>query len=183
MAPHAHYARHVGAVLTPQLVDVVDTVARTRTYSSGTVRRLTCCHAEPWGLHLEFSTPDDPEVESQACWLLPADGLRLSAGRPRSRHDRSRCSVLTAVRIEHDARHWRTTDMLLGLTVVSGSVPRVASAEDFAAAVAAGVLRPVDADLALQAVHRALEQLTRHRYDLRSWLAGRGITQHWPALF
>lgn len=171
------------AVLTPQLVDVVDTVTKTRTYSSGTVRSLSACHAESWGLHLEFSTPEDPDIESQACWLLPADGLRLIAGRPRRHRDRRRYSVLTAVRIEHDNRHWRTTDMLLGLIVVSGSVPRFANAEDFAAAVTGGVLRRADADLALHTVHRALEQLTGHHYDLGSWLTDRGIMQHWPALF
>lgn len=169
--------------MTPQLVDVVDTVTRVRMYSSGTVRRLSTCHAEPWGLHLEFSTPEDPDIESEACWLMPAEGLRLAAQRPRSRHDRCRSSTLTAVRIEHDTRHWRTTDMLLGLRVVSGSVPRFASSENFAAAVAGGVLRPVDADLALQSVHRALEQLSAHHHDLGSWLVGRGIRQHWPPLF
>lgn len=171
------------AVLTPQLVDVVDTVTRIRMYSSGAVRRLTTCRAESWGLHLEFSTPEDPDIESEACWLLPAEGLRLSVQRPRSRRDRCRYSMLTAVRIEHDSRHWRTTDMLLGLRVMSGSVPRFASSEDFAAAVAGGVLRRPDADLALQSVHRALEQLSAHRHDLGSWLAGRGIMQHWPPLF
>lgn len=173
----------MGAVQTPQLVDVVDTVTGVRTYSSGTVRKLTACHAEAWGLHLEFPTPEDPDFEFEACWLLPAEGLRLSARRPRLRGHVSRSSVLTAVRIEHDARHWRTTDMLLGLTVISGSVPRFASSEDFAAAVSGGVLRRVDADLALHSVHRALEQLALHRHDLGSWLAGRGITQHWPPLF
>ncbi|MGH4023868.1 MAG: DUF402 domain-containing protein [Pseudonocardiaceae bacterium] len=171
------------AVLTSQLVDVVDTVTKTRTYSSGSVRRLTVCRAEPWGLHVEFSTPEDPDVESEVCWLLAAEGLRLSAGRPRSHRGGSRYSVLTAVRIEHDNRHWRTTDLLLGLTVVSGWVPRFASAENFAAAAASGVLRQMDADLALHAVHRALEQLGGHRYDLASWLSGRGVTQHWPPLF
>ena len=160
----------MGAVLIPQLVDVVDTLSRTRTYSSGTVRQLTECRAAPWGLYLEYPTPEDPDVKAEACWLLPADGLRLSARRPRSRHNRgSRSGVLTAVRIEHDTRYWRTTDMLLGLTVVSGSVPRFTSSEDFAAAVASGLLR---------AVHRALEELAAHRHDLGSWLASRGIVRH-----
>jgi uncharacterized protein len=168
----------------PQLVDVIDTVTKVRTYSSGTVHRLTACRVEPWGLHLEFPTPEDPDIESEACWLLPADGLRLSTRRPRSRHDRnSKYSVLTAVRIEHDARHWRTTDMLLGLMVMPGSVPRFTSSEDYATAVAGGVLRRVDADLALHAVHRALQQLTDHGNNLGSWLAVRGITQHWPPLY
>jgi predicted RNA-binding protein associated with RNAse of E/G family len=173
----------VSAVLIPQLVDVVDTLTRTQTYSSGTVRQLTACGAEPWGLYVEFLTPEDPAAEAEACWLLPADGLRLSARRPRSRQDRgSHSSVLTAVRIEHDTRHWRTTDMLLGLTVVSGSVPRFTNAENFAAAAASGLLRPGDADVALQAVHRTLEQLAAHRHDLGSWLASRGIMQ-WPPSF
>lgn len=171
------------AVLTSQLVDVVDTVTETRTYSSGTVRRLTACRAESWGLQVEFSTPEDPDTETEVCWLLPAAGLRLSAGRPRSAGNRDRSTVLTAVRIEHDNRYWRTTDLLLGLTVVSGSVPRFAGAEDFAAAAASGVLRQADADLALHSVHLALEQMAGHQHDLGSWLTDRGITQQWPPLF
>lgn len=170
----------MSAVQTPQLVDVVDTLTGVRTYSSGTVHRLTACRTEAWGLHIESATPEDPNWEYETCWLLPADGLRLSVRRPRHHGCRPGTTTLTAVRIQHDARHWRTTDMLLGLTVVPGSVPRFASSEEFAAAVTGGVLRRVDADLALHAVHRALEQLARHRNDLGSWLAVRGITQHWP---
>ncbi|HEU0090321.1 MAG TPA: hypothetical protein VFQ77_22135 [Pseudonocardiaceae bacterium] len=170
----------MGAVLTPQLVDVVDTLTRRQTYSSGTIRPLTVCHVEHWGLHLEFTTPEDPEAESQACWLLAAEGLRLSTTRPRSGLDQSRSSVLTAVRIERDARYWRSTDMLLGLSLVSGSVPRFSSSADFAAATASGLVRAADADHALRAVHRALEQLCAHRYNLAAWLAARGVTQPWP---
>lgn len=171
-------------VRTPQLVDVVDTSTKLRTYSSGIVRQLTACRAEPCGLYVEFPTPEDPDIDAEACWLLPTDGLRLSVRRPRSRHDhRSKYSLLTAVRIEHDARHWRTTDMVLGLTVAPGSVPRLAGSNDYAAAIAKGLLRRADADLALHAVHRALQQLAEHQHDLRSWLAARGITQHWPPLF
>lgn len=171
-------------VPTQQLVDVIDTVRAVRTYSSGAVRILTACRAERWGLQLEFRTPEDPEIESETCWLLPADGLRMSAQRPRISADRARGRItqLTAVRIEHDARHWRTTDMLLGLSMVSGSVPRFVCYEDFAAAVTGGVLRRGDADRALYSVYRALDQLARLHYDVGSWLSGRGITQPWPPL-
>lgn len=170
----------MSALLTPQLVDVIDTATAVRSYSSGAARRLRSCHLEPWGLAFESATPEDPAVDAEISWLLPDDGLRLTVLRPRSRHARIAPTVLTAVRIEHDARHWRTTDLLLGLAVPRDRSARIAGAEEFAAAVAGGVLRPPDADLALAVVHRTLEQLARHRHQLASWLAARGILRTWP---
>lgn len=166
--------------MTPQLVDVIDVLTATRTYSSGTVRHLTSCDAEPWGLRVACPTPEDPSYDSEVGWLLPADDLRLTIRRPRSRHAADDASVLTAVRVWRDGRHWRTADLLLGLTVRVGSPCRIAGSEEFAAAVAGRVLRPGDADLALHTVHRTQAELAHHRNDLVGWLAARGIMHRWP---
>lgn len=170
----------MGAVITPQLVDLVDTFTGERSYSPGTTRFLDSWRVEPWGLRMEHSTPDDPFYDFEVTWLLPGLGLRLTHQRTRSRHGRGGPSVLTAVRVQHDARMWRTIDLLLGLEITGCSPARVIRTEEFAAAVAGGVLRPGDAELALRIVHRTLEEVSRNRHDLNAWLASRGIYEPWP---
>ena len=172
----------VGAVTTPQLVDVVDTISGVRSYSSGGSRTLSSCYPERWGLRIEHPTPEDPFSDSEVTWLMPELGLRLPNPRARSRHSRSGPSILSAVRVERDHRHWQTTDLLLGLAVPGGTTPRIVRSEDFAAAVAGHVLRPGDADQALRTVHRALEELSNVNHNLMSWLTWHGIYDSWPSL-
>ena len=170
----------MGTVITPQLIDVVDPVAAVRSYSSGTTRPLRSCTLERWGLRMECPTPEDPFAESEVTWLMPDLNLRLTHQRPRSRHARSVPSELTAVRVIRDGRLWRTVDLLLGLAAPGGTSARIVRSEDFAAAVAGRVLRAADADLALRTVHQTLEELSRLRHDLGSWLAYKRIFEVWP---
>ena len=170
----------MGTAITPQLVDTVDTVTAVRSYSSGTTRQLRTCQEERWGLRTESPTPEDPTYDSEVSWLIPDANLRLTHRRPRSRHARSAPSELTAVRITHDGRHWRTTDLLLGLAAPGGSSARIIRSEEFAAAVAGRVLLVGDADLALRTVHKTLEELSRQRHDVSAWLAHKYIFEVWP---
>jgi hypothetical protein len=170
----------VGTAITPQLVDVVDTATAVRSYSSGTARQLRICQEERWGLRTESPTPEDPFHDSEVTWLLPDMNLRLTHRRPRSRHARSAPSELTAVRVFHDGRYWRTTDLLLGLAAPGVSSARIVRSEEFAAAVAGRVLLVGDADLALRTVHKTLEELSRYRHDLSAWLAHKHIFEVWP---
>ncbi|MFD9704061.1 hypothetical protein [Lentzea sp. NPDC059081] len=172
----------MGAVTTPQLVDVVDTWSGVRAYSSGGTRTLDACDVERWGLRIEQPTPEDPFSDAEFTWLMPDLGLRLTTHRGRSRHSRSSPSILSAVRVECDNRHWRTTDLLLGLAIHGGTTPRIVRTEEFAAAVAGRVLRPGDADQALRTVHRALEELSNVNHNLTSWLTWHGIYDAWPPL-
>lgn len=84
--------------------------------------------------------------------------------------------------MQRDTRSWRTTDLLLGLSVPGGTTARIVGSEDFAAAVAGRILRPDDADLALSIVHRTLEELSRCDYDVLPWLAYQRISTPWPPL-
>ncbi|HEX3790029.1 MAG TPA: hypothetical protein VHW44_19325 [Pseudonocardiaceae bacterium] len=144
--------------------------------------RLTFCQVEPWGLRMESPIFDDPFVDSEITWLIPDMGLRLTHQRPRSRHARSGPGTLTAVRVQRDTRSWRTTDLLLGLSVPGRTTPRIIGAEEFAAAVAGRVLRSDDADRALRTVHRTLEELSYCYHDLANWLSYQHITTPWPPL-
>lgn len=170
----------MGTAITPQLVDVVDTVTAVRSYSSGTARQLRTCQEERWGLRTECPTPEDPFYDSEVTWLLPEMNLRLTHRRTRSRHAQRGPSELTAVRVFRDGRYWRTTDLLLGLAAAGGQAARIIRSEEFAAAVAGRVLLVNDADLALCTVHKTLEELSRLRHDLSGWLAHKRIFEVWP---
>src|SRR5438309_11148429 len=91
-SPHEHLglpSGRVGTVITPQLVDTVDTFTGVRSYSSGGTRHLTTCQVEGWGLRMDCPTPEDPFADCEVTWLLPDLGLRLTHQRPRPRHGRS----------------------------------------------------------------------------------------------
>ncbi|MBV8931574.1 MAG: hypothetical protein JOZ47_22205 [Kutzneria sp.] len=172
----------MGTAITPQLVDIVDTITAVRSYSSGASRSLTTCQVEWWGLRMECPTPEDPFSDCEVTWLLPELGLRLTHQRSRSRHGRSAPTTLTAVKVDRDSRSWRTTDLLLGLAVPEGATARIVRLEDFAAAVAGRVLRPGDADLALRTVHRTLEEISHFRHDINAWLNHLDILDVWPPM-
>lgn len=172
----------MGTAITPQLVDIVDTFTAERSYSSGSTVRLSFCQVESWGLRLECATPEDPFVDSEVTWLIPGCGLKLTHRRPRSRHARGGPAILTAVRVQRDTRTWRTTDLLLGLSVPGGTTARINGSEEFAAAVSGHVLRPDDADMALRTIHRTLEELSGCYHDIQDWLSYQHITTPWPPL-
>lgn len=172
----------MGPAITLQLVDTVDTFTAERNYSSGLSTRLTFCQVEPWGLRMECPTVDDPFVDGVATWLIPELGVRLTHHRSRSRHARAEGGTLTAVRVQRDTRSWRTTDLLLGLSVPGGTSARIIGSEEFAAAVSGRVLRPGDADLALHTVHRTLEEISGCYHELEPWLSYQRITTPWPPL-
>ena len=149
----------MGTAITPQLVDVVDTVTAVRSYSSGTARQLRICQEERWGLRTECPTPEDPFYDSEVTWLLPDMNLRLTHRRTRSRHARGGPSELTAVRVFHDGRYWRTTDLLLGLAAPGGTSARIVRSEEFA----------------------AVDGIAAAGHDVDAWLAGQGFPVTWPS--
>ena len=84
------------------------------------------------------------------------------------------------MRIFREGSRWRTTDLLLGLAAPAGRPARIVQNEEFAAAVASGVLRPGDANLALFTVHKTLHELSYLRHDLGAWLTEKRIFEVWP---
>lgn len=167
----------MGTVVNPQLVEVVDLFSAQRAHSSGATVPLDRCQVEQWGLSLECSTPEDPVHDAEVIWLLPDAGIRMTRRRPRRRHRREPTTI-TAALVDHDARSWATTDLLLGLQVPDHGCARIVHSEEFATAISTGVIRVSQADYALRTVHRTFAELARHR-DLNQWLAYRGIFDPW----
>jgi predicted RNA-binding protein associated with RNAse of E/G family len=168
----------MGAVVTSQLVDVIDVFSARRLHQSGSTQQLDECQVEPWGLSLRCPTPADPVYDGEITWLLLEDGLRLTRYQSRRRHAQRGPSLITAVCIDRDTRSWTTTDLLLGLEIPDCGAPRVIQSEDFAAAISRGLIRLSEADYALRTMHRTLEELILHR-DVGQWLADRGIFDSW----
>lgn len=166
---------------TPQLADTIDEAHGIRRYTGGNSRLLRVCQRERWGLRTECATPEDPFYESEVTWLLPDLGLQLTHQRPRNRHGRGATSV-SAVRLHTEGRIWHVTDLLLGLAVPDGRAARVVRSEEFAAAVAGGVVRRRDAETALRTVHRTHEELSRGDHDLDAWLTYHHVFEVWPPM-
>lgn len=164
--------------MTPRLVEVVDVFSRVRHHSSGVTIRLDDCHVEHWGLSFRCATVDHQPQTHEITWLLPEYGLRLRRYESHRRHARGEPTLITAVWIEHDARSWTTTDLLLSLEVPVSGATRLLRSDDFGAAIASGLIRCSEADYALRTVHRVLDEIGRHR-DIRHWLSYMGITEAW----
>lgn len=164
--------------MAPRLVDVVDVFSGLRHHPSGATVRLDDCHVEHWGLAFRCSTVDDQLPADEITWLLPEYGLRLRRYESRRRHARGEPTLISAARIEHDARSWTITDLLLSLEVPDSGATRLLRSDDFGAAISGGLIRCNEADYALRTVHRVLDEISRHR-DLRHWLSYLGITEAW----
>lgn len=164
----------------PQLIDVVNTFTAEQTCSSGVTRQLSVCALEQWGLRTECPTPEDPLTGAESCWVLAEAGVRLTHRRSRSRHAKPSPTVLTAVRVQRDTRSWRTTDLLLGMSIINGSTCRLIRLEEFSAAVSTQVIQPSDASYALRTLHRVLEELAHCHHDIGLWLGYQGIVDAWP---
>jgi predicted RNA-binding protein associated with RNAse of E/G family len=164
----------------PQLIDVINTFTGERTSSSGVTNQLSVCTVEPWGLRTECHTPEDPMIGSETTWILTEAGVRLTHLRARSQHAKPAPTVLTAVRYQRDTRSWRITDLLLGMSITSGSTCRIIRLEEFSTAVSTRVIRSSDANYALRTLHRVLEELARCHHDIEVWLGHQGVVDAWP---
>jgi len=119
-------------------------------------------------------------IGSEATWVLTEAGVRLTHQRAQSRHAKPAPTVLTAVRYQRDTRSWRITDLLLGMSISSGSICRIIRLEEFSAAVSTRVIRSSDANYALRTLHRVFEELAHCHHDIGVWLEYQGVVDAWP---
>lgn len=168
----------MGTVITPQLVEVIDVFNAQRFRPTGETQQLLDCQLQRWGLAMECPIAADSSYDSELNWVLPELGIRMSRMCTRRRHAKPGSSQLTAVTAEWDTHSWTTTDLLLGIEIPVNGAARIVRAEEFADAVAGGLLRLSEADYAFRTMHRILGELGRHR-DLNQWLSYRGIFDSW----
>jgi len=86
---------------------------------------------------------------------------------------------MSDVDITRDGTTWWTEDHYIDLVVHTGERTEVLDLDEFAEAVAAGVLDAARAERALGTSHRTLAGLAGHGHDLDRWLAGHEVALTW----
>lgn len=180
--PHgmsARASRHIEPPVHPPKVESFDLEAMTNTDPKGIVRAVREYRVEPFGLYIAREVVNHPTIRALESWLLPELGLRITdwfypPGHPW--HDQLYIDV---VRIEVDARCWRTEDHYLDLVVRSGRSVEVLDTDELLQAVLAGLLDASVAQAALATTYRTLDGLARHGYRVDRWLETLGASPTW----
>jgi predicted RNA-binding protein associated with RNAse of E/G family len=168
-SPHIH----------PPKVEVFDLDAMTNTDPKGIVRAVREYRVEPFGLYVARDVVDHPSIHALESWLLPELGLRITDWFYSPGHEWEDHFYVDVVRIDVDARCWRTEDHYLDLVVQPGRSVDVLDTDELLDAVVAGLLDRSSAQAALATTYRTLEGLARHGYRLDRWLPTVGVLPTW----
>jgi predicted RNA-binding protein associated with RNAse of E/G family len=163
----------------PPKVELFDLDAMTNTDPKGVVRTVGEYRVKPFGLYLARDVDDHPSIRALESWLLPEVGLRITDWFYRPGHERDQDFYLDVVRIDIDARRWRTEDHYLDLIVRIDRGVDVLDTDELLDAVLAGLLDPPAAQAALATTYRAVDGLARHGYRLDRWLSTVGAWPTW----
>lgn len=177
-APHRMSAATAPQIHPPK-VELFDLDAMTNTDPKGVVRTVGEYRVEPFGLYLARDVDDHPSIRALESWLLPEVGLRITDWFYRPGHERDQDFYLDVVRIDIDARRWRTEDHYLDLIVRVGRGVDVLDTDELLDAVLAGLLDPPAAQAALATAYRTVDGLARHGYRLDRWLSTVGAWPTW----
>lgn len=167
----------------PAKVEVFDVAGRINIDNKGHVREVDEYRLEPFGLYMARRMEAHPNRVYLESWLLPELGLRISdwEWREGSREDLDR--YLDIVEIDTGepgpAPVWRVTDLYLDITVRTGRNLQVVDTDELLAALIEGLIGYEEAHTALERVHRAVDGIARHDYNVERWLADRDITLRW----
>lgn len=164
----------------PPKVETFDVARGTNTDPKGHVRAVELYREAPHGLYLSRPMPGHVSLAHLRSWLLPSEGLRITDFTFHPGHERHQDFYLDVVDVERDGPLWRTVDHYLDLVVLTGQWTEVVDLDEYAEAVALGLLAPDAAVRALETSHRVVAGLHAHGHDLDRWLTGRGITLAWP---
>ncbi len=177
-APHGLSAQAPPHIHPPK-VELFDLDAMTNTDPKGIVRVVREYRVEPFGLYVARDVIDHRSIHALESWLLPAMGLRITDWFYSPGHERDDHLYVDVVRIDVDARCWRTEDHYLDLVVRPGLGVEVLDTDELLDAVAAGLLDRSAAQMALATTYRTLEGLARHGYRLDRWLSAVGVRPTW----
>lgn len=163
----------------PPKVETFDVAAVTNTDPKGFVRVVEDYREEPFGLYMARPMVGHPTVRYVESWLLPGLGLRVTDWWWHPGYTRDQNYYLDVCDVERDGRVWRTTDYYLDIIVHTGRPAEVIDLDEFAAALADGLLDTGAAERALASAFRACTGIAGHGHDLDAWLASHSITLTW----
>lgn len=177
-APHGLSAE-TALPIHPPKVELFDLDAMTNTDPKGVVRTVREYRVEPFGLYLARDVVDHPSIHALESWLLPEIGLRITDWFYPPGHARNQEFYVDVVRIDIDARRWRTEDHYLDLVVRTDRGVDVLDTDELLDAVVAGLLDQSVAQAALATTYRTVDGLARHGYRLDRWLPTVGASPTW----
>jgi predicted RNA-binding protein associated with RNAse of E/G family len=143
------------------------------------VRAVDRYTVRPWGLYLARPTPGRAQFHYLESWLLPSLGLRVTVFYCNPGHERDYDYYLDIGEYTAGPDVWRSEDHYLDLALRTGRGVSLTDVGELLDAVRHSLLSP---EVAEQAVRRAVDVvdgLSRYRYDLRRWLASKGMELAW----
>jgi uncharacterized protein len=166
-------------MIHPPKVEVFDVPAGTNTDPKGFVRAVAEYRIEPFGLYVAREVPDHPNIVYLESWLLPSLGLRATDFWMRPGYERDQDFYLDIVDVTVDGQVWRTVDHYLDIVVRRGRGLEVIDVDELTMALMSGQIDQDTAQRAMLTAFGTVDGLAAHGYDLRGWLAGRGVTLTW----
>jgi hypothetical protein len=163
----------------PPKVETFDVLARTNTDNKGFVRPVHEYAATSFGLYMSREVEARPTADWIESWIIPRLGLRISRWSWKPGHAQDYDYYLDIVDVQNSPKLWSTKDLYLDITIQSRRESRILDIDEFAGAVAAGLISLTVATRALEISHGTMVALATHRNDLDSWLATEGIALTW----
>ncbi len=163
----------------PPKIETFDVAAGTNTDPKGYVRAVDVYREAPYGLYLSRPMPGHATLAHLRSWLLPALGVRVTDFTWHPGHERRQDYYVDIVTVTRDGATWWTEDHYVDLVVLTGERTEVLDLDEFALALAGGLLAPRAAERALETSHATLAGLAAHGHDLDAWLGSHDITLSW----
>jgi uncharacterized protein len=143
------------------------------------VRAVDVYTVQPWGLYMARPAPGRAQFHYLESWLLPALNLRVTVFHFNPGHERDQDFYLDVGVYTAAVDAWRGEDHYLDLVLRTGRDVALTDVDELLDAVRDGQLSSADGERAICTAVDTVAALTRHAYDLDSWLATFDITLTW----
>ncbi|MCF4006881.1 DUF402 domain-containing protein [Corynebacterium uropygiale] len=164
--------------LHPVKEELFDIPARLNIDPKGFHRAVDTYERTDFGLYMGRGA-DHPRFGYLESWLLPALSLRINIFHFRPHVTTGQLYYCDVAEIIDDGERMRTRDLYIDLVTHRDKDLEVLDIDELAAATAAGLLSPADAERAIEATLHAVEGITRAGDDLMAWLRAEGYPLTW----
>ena len=143
------------------------------------MRAVEVYTVRPWGLYMARPAPGRAQFHYLESWLLPALNLRVTVFHFNPGYERDQDFYLDVGVYTAGTDSWRGEDHYLDLVLRTGRDVVLTDVDELVGALDDGLLSAADAERAIHTAVDTVAALTRHGYDLDSWLATFDITLTW----
>lgn len=164
----------------PPKITTFDVPGMVNVDTKGIARPVDTYLETPFGLYMSRAVVGRHTVNWVESWLLPELGICVSDWRWNPGHELDQDFYLDICTITREgAGRYRLVDHYLDIVVRQHRAADVIDVDEFAEAVAEGLVDADTARTALADTFRAVDGIAGHGHDLDAWLATRGITLSW----